>query len=74
MENETFVIAHRGNDSNTLLSTSPLSPRAAGLLKDPPAYYQLATSVPGIKHRLSGHSDSQGRELMNFPSQDAALT
>ena len=56
MENETFVIAHYGTNSNTLLSTSPLSPFAAGLPKDPPAYHQLAASVPGIKRHLSGHS------------------
>ena len=56
MENETFVIAHCGIYSHTLLSTTPFSPLAAGLPKDPSAYHQLATSIPGIKHRLSGPS------------------
>ena len=56
MENETFAQAHCGARSHTLLSTSPFSPFVAGLPKDPPAYHQLATSVPGIKRRLSGHS------------------
>ena len=51
-ENETFLIAHYGTHSNTLLSTSPLSPFAAALPKDPPAYHPLATSVTGIKRRF----------------------